>query len=308
VRRRLSSAHALGVALRGVAMGAADLVPGVSGGTMALILGIYPRLIAALGSLSRARPWRLLLQGRPLRAARAIDAGFLLALAAGIGVALASLPGLLHGLLERYPVGVYAVFFGLIAASAWVVVGHIRGPRRVAVAWALVGALGAFLLVGVTPRTTPDGPWVLAGAGALAVSALLLPGVSGAFVLVLLGKYDTVLAALSRLDPAVIAPFAAGMAVGLVTFSRLLAAALRTYPTAVLGLLAGVLVGALRKVWPWQVADGPTRVATLPPGAADLAVALALALAAAALVVLLERAGASRTRLGDDAPPPGPPS
>ena len=308
MRRRLSPAHPLGVALRGVAMGAADLVPGVSGGTMALILGIYPRLIGALGSLSRARPWRLLLQGRPLRAARAIDAGFLLALAAGIGVALLSLPGLLHGLLDRYPAGVYAVFFGLIAASAWVVVGHIRGRRRVALGWALVGALGAFLLVGATPRTTPDGPWILAAAGALAVSALLLPGVSGAFVLVLLGKYDTVLAALSRLDPAVIAPFAAGMVVGLVTFSRVLAAALRSYPTSVLGFLAGVLVGALRKVWPWQAADGPTRVATLPPSGADLAVGLALALAAAALVVLLERAGASQPRLGGEAPPPGPPS
>jgi putative membrane protein len=298
VRRRLSSAHPFGVALRGVAMGAADLVPGVSGGTMALILGIYPRLIAALGSLSRARPWRLLLQRRPLRAARAIDAGFLLALAAGIGVALLSLPGLLHGLLERYPASVYAVFFGLIAASAWVVVRHIRGGRRVALGWALVGAVGAFVLVGATPRATPDGPWILAGAGALAVSALLLPGVSGAFVLVLLGKYDTVLAALSRLDLAVIAPFAAGMAVGLVSFSRLLAAALRTYPTSVLGFLAGVLIGALRKVWPWQTADGPMRVATLPPSATDLMVGVLLALAAAALVVLLERAGASQMRLG----------
>lgn len=280
-------------------MGMADLVPGVSGGTMALILGIYPRLIAALGSLSRVRPWRLLLQGRPLPAARAVDAGFLLAVAVGIGAALLSLPGLLHGLLDRYPASVYAVFFGLIAASAWVVVGHIRGRRRVALGWALVGAVGAFVLVGATPRATPDGPWILAGSGALAVSALLLPGVSGAFVLVLLGKYDTVLAALSRLDPAVLAPFAAGMAVGLLSFSRLLAAALRAFPTSVLGFLAGVLVGALRTVWPWQAHDGPTRVATMPPSAAEFAVGVLLALAAVGVVVLLERAGASRMRLGE---------
>jgi putative membrane protein len=287
-------------------MGAADLVPGVSGGTMALILGIYPRLIAALGSLSRAHPWRLLLQGRPGSAARAIDAGFLLAVAAGIGVALATLPRLLHDLLAAYPSGVYAVFFGLIAASSWVVVGHIRGRRRVALAWAAIGAVGAFLLVGATPRATPEGPWILAGAGALAVSALLLPGVSGAFVLVLLGKYDAVLAALSRLDLAVLAPFAAGMALGLVSFARLLAAALRAFPTSVLGLLAGFLVGSLRKVWPWQRAEGATSVAIPPPGTADLAVGLALALAAAGLVLALERAGASRARLGDDRPPAGP--
>jgi putative membrane protein len=306
VRRRLSSGHPLGVALRGVAMGAADLVPGVSGGTMALILGIYPRLIAALGSLSRAHPWRLLVQRRPLRAARSIDAGFLVAVAAGIGAALLALPRLLHGLLESYPVGVYAVFFGLIAASSWVVVGHIRGPRRVALAWAALGTISAFLLVGATPRATPEGAWFLAASGALAVSALLLPGVSGAFVLVLLGKYDAVLAALSRFDLAVLAPFAAGMAVGLISFARLLAAALRAYPTQVLGLLAGFLVGSLRKVWPWQRAEGATSVAVPPPGPADLLVGLALALAAAAVVVLLERAGATRVRLGEQDRPPSP--
>ena len=270
-------------------MGAADLVPGVSGGTMALILGIYPRLIVALGSLTRAAPWRALLGGRPREAWRAVDGAFLASLAVGIAVAVAGLARALHAVLAAWPVGVYAVFFGLIAASAWIVVRRIRGRRRVALAFAVAGAVAAFVLVGATPAVTPDTGVVLAASGALAVSALLLPGVSGAFVLVLLGKYETVLAALSRLDVSVLAPLAAGMAVGLLAFSRLLAAAMQRWPTPVLGTLAGFLLGSLRKVWPWQRLGGELSVAILPPGPSDAAVAAVLALAAAVVVVLLDR-------------------
>lgn len=270
-------------------MGAADLVPGVSGGTMALILGIYPRLIVALGSLTRAAPWRALLGGRPREAWREVDGVFLASLAVGIAAAVAGLSRLLHAVLMAWPVGVYAVFFGLIAAAAWIVVRRIHGRRRVALAWAGAGAAAAFVLVGATPASTPDTAPVLAVAGALAVSALLLPGVSGAFVLVLLGKYETVLSALSRFDPSVLLPLGAGMAVGLLAFSRLLAAAMERWPTAVLGTLAGFLLGSLRKVWPWQRLDGELSVAILPPGPGDAAVAAVLALVAAALVLLLDR-------------------
>lgn len=279
-------------------MGAADLVPGVSGGTMALILGIYPRLIAALGSLTRAAPWRALLGGRPREAWRAVDGAFLASLAAGIALAVAGLSRALHAVLEAWPVGVYAVFFGLIAASAWIVVRRIRGRRRVALAFAVAGAVAAFVLVGATPAATPDTRVVLAASGALAVSALLLPGVSGAFVLVLLGKYETVLSALSRLDVSVLAPLATGMAVGLLAFSRLLAAAMRRWPTPVLGILAGFLLGSLRKVWPWQRIEGELSVATFPPGPGDAAVVAVLTLVAAAAVVLLDR-------MASDEPSPG---
>lgn len=279
-------------------MGAADLVPGVSGGTMALILGIYPRLIVALGSLTRAAPWRALLGGRPREAWREVDGSFLASLAVGIAVAVGGLSRLLHAVLAAWPVGVYAVFCGLIAASAWIVVRRIRGRRRVALAFAGAGAAAAFVLVGATPTGTPDTAVVLAASGALAVSALLLPGVSGAFVLVLLGKYETVLSALSRLDGSVLAPLATGMAVGLLAFARLLAAALERWPTPVLGTLAGFLLGSLRKVWPWQRLDGGLSVATLPAGPGDAAVVALLALAAAAVVLLLDR-------LAGDDPPPG---
>jgi putative membrane protein len=282
------------VALRGVLIGTADLVPGVSGGTMALLTGIYRRLIDALGALTGAPLWTAVRTRRWSDAWRAVDGRFLAALAVGIALALASLPRLITTLLETRPVSVYAVFFGLIAASAWVVARRIDGPRRVAWSFGALGAVGAFVLVGLVPTTTPDAAWMFALAGTVAVSALLLPGVSGAFILVLLGKYETVLAALAALDLARLAPFAAGMAVGLLGFSRVLAAALHRWPTAILGLLAGFLVGSLRRVWPWQVPDGATSVAAAPPGSGE-AVAIALLASAAAVAVLaIERLAEGR--------------
>lgn len=271
-------------------MGAADLVPGVSGGTMALVLGIYRRLIAALGALTVGDTWRALLRGRLRQAWRSVDGDFLAALATGIAAAILALPRVLHGLLEAYPVSVYAVFFGLIAASVGVVVRRIRSRRRVATGFAVLGAAFAFTLVGVVPAATPDTPAMLMLAGTLAVSALLLPGVSGAFVLVLLGKYERVLAAVSSFDVSVLLPLGLGMIVGLLGFSRLLASMLARWPSAVLGVLAGFLAGSLRKVWPWQRLEGARTVAELPPGPWETLAAAALVAAAIGVVVAIERA------------------
>ena len=288
------------VALRGVLIGTADLVPGVSGGTMALLTGIYRRLIDALSALTGPPLWSALSGRRWAEAWRAVDGRFLAMLALGIALALASLPRLLTTLLETRPVSVYAVFFGLIAASALVVARRIDGPRPVAWTFGVVGAVGAFVLVGLVPTTTPDAAWMFALAGAVAVSALLLPGVSGAFVLVLLGKYETVLAALSALDLVRLAPFASGMVVGLLGFSRVLAAALHRWPTAILGLRAGFLVGSLRRVWPWQGGDAYTTVAAAPAGAGEALAIATLAVGAAVAVLAIERLAEGR----DDAQSP----
>jgi putative membrane protein len=282
------------VALRGVLIGTADLVPGVSGGTMALLTGIYRRLIDALSALTGARLWSAIRARRWVEAWGAVDGRFLAALAVGIALALISLPRLLTTLLETRPVSVYAVFFGLIAASARVVARRIDGPRRVAWTTGAIGAVGAFVLVGLVPTTTPDAPWMFALAGAVAVSALLLPGVSGAFVLVLLGKYETVLSALAALDLVRLAPFAAGMAVGLLGFSRVLAAALHRWPTAILGLLAGFLVGSLRRVWPWRGGDAYTGGPALPAGSGEAVAIAALAVVAAVAVLAIERLAEGR--------------
>lgn len=286
--------------LRGVAMGMADLVPGVSGGTVALLLGIYRRLIEALSALSGGTAWRALAAGRWRDAWRAIDGGFLAAVASGIAISVVTLPRLLHWLLEHYPESVAAVFFGLVAASALVVIRRIRGPKRIAVTFAVVGAASAFVLVGLVPAHTPATPVMLIAAGALAVSALLLPGISGAFILVLLGQYQRVLEALAGFEFAVLLPLAAGMLVGLVGFSRLLAWMLRRWPTAVLGLLTGFLVGSLRKVWPWQRLEELHTVATAPPSLIGAATALLLASAAVAVVLLLERLARVKPVPGSD--------
>ncbi len=274
---------------RGVAIGASDLVPGVSGGTMALVLGIYPRLILAISELTRSGPRRSLAAGRVREAWLAIDGAFLASLAIGVAVAVLSLATALDLLLERHAELLYAAFFGMIVVSAWLVA--LQVPRRGrATAWALVGATGAFVVVGLAPTSTPDHPLAYVLAGAIGVSALLLPGLSGAFLLLLLGKYEQVLAAASTLDLSVLFPFAAGLAVGALAFARAIGTALRRWPSAVLGTLAGILVGSLRRVWPWQDADSLRAVALAPPSLADAGLALALAVVAGAAVVALHRA------------------
>lgn len=262
---------------------------------MALLLGIYRRLIGALGAFTGQAFWSAI-AGRRWRVAwRAVDGGFLLALALGIGLAIATLTRVLHVLLTDHPVSVYAAFFGLIAASAWVVAQRIEGHHRTALATGAIGAITAFVLVGFVPADTPDTPWMMMVAGGLAVSALLLPGVSGAFVLVLLGKYETVLSALSSLNLVLLAPLAFGMAIGLLGFSRVLASLLQRWPDAIMGLLAGFLVGSLRKVWPWQTGgDTVASVNVPPPSAAEAWIILAVAVTASVLVLVLERIAEGR--------------
>jgi putative membrane protein len=289
----------LAIYLRGTAMGAADIVPGVSGGTMALILGIYERLILSLRSLARAPFLTSLLKGRFGAAMAAVDGLFLLALAAGIATSVIALSRLLSAWLEARPVFVHAFFFGLILASVLLVARRIERPS--AGSWALftLGAVTAYLVVGLTPTQTPEAPWFLFLSGALAVSALLLPGISGAFVLVLLGKYAYVLDAVNRADLTALGSVAAGAVAGMLSFAQVLGWLFRRYHDATLALLCGVMLGSLRKVWPWQAEREGVSVNLAPRADAwstehGWAWALLLALAGALLVTLLERAGRER--------------
>lgn len=286
----------LPIYLRGVAMGAADIVPGVSGGTMALILGIYERLIHSLRSLARPPFLRSLVAGRFQRALETVDWFFLLALAAGILTSVISLSRLLSGLLEARPVFVHAFFFGLILASVVLVARRIR--EATALNWSLfvLGSAAAFLFVGITPAQTPDSAWFLFLSGALAVSALLMPGISGAFVLVLLGKYAYVLGAISRGDLASLTWVGAGAIAGLLSLAQVLGWLFRRYHDSTLALLCGVMFGSLRKVWPWQAGREGESVNLPPPGDIwssehGLVWALLLAVTGALAITLLERAG-----------------
>ena len=277
---------------RGFIIGCADLVPGVSGGTMALILGIYRRLVSAIGAVTQRDFRTHLLNGRIGAALDAVDAGFLAALATGIACALVLLANLLEHLLVTYEPQVYAAFFGLIAGSVVLVGRRVEdwGPSRVG-AFA-VGAAVAFLIVGLSPTSTPETPLFLASSGALAVCALILPGVSGAFILVLLGKYRWVLEQLAGGQIVALLPVVAGAIVGILAFSRLLAWLLDRYAAVTLATLSGFLLGSLRKVWPWQETTGTLTVNVAPPpGPEPVVAAIALAAAGLLLVYLLDRLG-----------------
>jgi putative membrane protein len=275
-------------------MGIADVVPGVSGGTMALILGVYPRLIAALAALTRRPTWRALVDGRWRAAWSAVDGTFLTTLVAGIAVAVVALAGVIEAALATYRPWVYAAFFGLIAASTVVVARqvHRRGPSQW-FAFAITAA-AAFVLVGLAPVTMPDATWYLVLSGAIGICALVLPGVSGAFLLVLLGQYERVLGAIARFDLAVLTPFAFGAAVGLLGFARVLATLLRRHPSTTHAVLAGFLAGSLRRVWPWQGDDAFRLVLSGPPDPLAGVAAAVLALLAAAAVLTLDVWGRRR--------------
>ncbi len=240
----------VGLTVRGLFIGAADVVPGVSGGTMAFILGIYDELINAIRSavpflqnLARRR-WREAWHVLPWR--------FLLALGLGVGLSIISLASFLAWALEEHPDYVYALFFGLIVASLFVVQKRVKQWGVRPMAGALTAAVGAFVLVGLTPAETPNELWFVFLSGAIAICAMILPGISGAFILLLLGKYQFMLAALRTLDLPVIVVFMAGAAVGIISFSSILRWLLDHYHDLTVAILLGFMLGSLRKVWPWK--------------------------------------------------------
>lgn len=233
-------------------MGAADVIPGVSGGTMALILGIYQELVTNLKAFSSPAFIRALVQLRWFEAFMLVGGPFLLSLALGIATAILSLARVLKWLLVNQQPLIYSFFFGLILASVVIVLRQIKRPRPL---YWLLFALSTgftFTLVGLAPATTPETPVFIVFSGALAICAMILPGISGAFILLLLGKYDFMFAALSNLDLVVIGLFLLGAVVGLLSFARLLGYLYQHNHDATIAVLAGFMLGSLRRVWPFQ--------------------------------------------------------
>ena len=270
----------LRLSLYGFIMGSADVVPGVSGGTMAFILGIYDELIDSIRS---ALPFLRELAALRWRAAFAIFPWkFLLALGAGIAIAILSLANVMHWALETHPTLIYALFFGLIVASVFVVRNRIRAWRWPVLLAVAVSAVFAFLLVGLRPAQTPESLWFVFLSGMVAICAMILPGISGAFILVLLGKYQFILNALTSLNLPVILVFMLGAATGIIAFSNVLRWLLNHYHDLTVAALMGFMIGSLREVWPWKetqlVGDVPTQVVPVLPGALDGEVLLALGL------------------------------
>lgn len=280
-------------------MGAADVVPGVSGGTMAFILGIYARLLNAIRSVN-LRWIGLVLKGRWSEAFTCLDPRFLIPLGLGIFTALLFFTRVvpLPTLILSHPELIYGLFFGLILASTLILMNGLRPFRVTDPMWLLAGCAAGLLVVNLVPTQTPDAGWFVFLCGTVAISAMLLPGISGSFILLLLQKYAYVFGAIGRLDLTVIAPFAAGCLVGLAAFSRIISWLLRRFERPTLLSISGILVGSLWKVWPFQdrvyamVREKSKLVASqpkLPEVLDDTAIAsAALALTGFALVLAID--------------------
>ena len=234
-------------------MGAADVVPGVSGGTMALILGIYERLLLAIRNFD-LQFLRLLVHGRIVDAARHVDLGFLAALGTGIVCAILFFTRIvaIPTLLTTHPEMVYGLFFGLLLASIVVLIQEQRPFNFAKLAWVVLGAMLGLTLVNLVPLETPTDTWFIILCGAVAISAMILPGISGSFILLILQKYSYVFDAVGRLDFSIIAPFVFGCACGLLLFSRFLNWLLKRFHEATLPSIIGVLIGSLWVIWPFQ--------------------------------------------------------
>lgn len=278
--------------LRGFLMGSADVVPGVSGGTIAVLVGIYERLVHAISMASKALGNVLRLRFREAgQRLREIDWGLIVPLVIGIGVAVFTLAGLITTLLEDYPEAMAGVFSGLVAASAWVAWRMIRRPNGMSVGIVTAVAVITFLVLGLKGGVVASPSWlVIFGAGAIAICAMILPGISGSFLLLMLGMYDFVISAVDERDFPVLGVFALGCIVGLALFSQVLDWSLENHHDVVVGAMVGLMIGSFRVLWPWPGGVDSTDLGA-PAGTWYIPVLLGLLAAAvvAGITLLVER-------------------
>ncbi|MCL3781071.1 DUF368 domain-containing protein [Prolixibacteraceae bacterium JC049] len=239
------------ISLKGLAMGAADVVPGVSGGTIAFISGIYEELIDSIKSVNLPN-LKLLLKGDFKGFWQAVNGNFLLSLVAGIGLSILSLAKLLKYILENNPVLLWSFFFGLVVASAITVAGNIPKWDWKKVLALIFGTAIAYLITSMTPAETTDASWFLFLCGAIAICAMILPGVSGAFILLMFGKYQFFITALTNIEIKPILLLMSGAGIGIMMFSRLLSWLLHRFHDITIAILAGFMIGSLNKIWPWK--------------------------------------------------------
>lgn len=239
------------LSMKGVAMGAADVVPGVSGGTIAFISGIYEELIDSINKINLAalKVWK----NEGFKSFwNHINGTFFVFLFAGIIISIASLAKIVTYFLEVHPVLIWSFFFGLIIASVWLIGKTIKKWTLGVILILLIGTLIAFYISSIESVATVDAKWYIFLSGAIAICAMILPGISGSFILVLMGSYHIVLEAVKSRDLTVIALFAVGCLIGLLTFARLLKYLFNHFKEITIALLTGFMIGSLYKVWPWK--------------------------------------------------------
>ena len=293
---------------KGMMMGAADAVPGVSGGTIAFMTGIYEELIGSLKQFGPSAIKVLMSQG-VVAAWKHVNATFLLALISGIFFSLLTISRVVLYWLDTYPELLWSFFFGLILASVWSVGRHITQWDRHVMTAFFVGTVAAYLITSITPASIEVSPLFIFLSGMVAICAMILPGISGSFILLLLGMYTPVLMAIKNFEVVTLSIFVAGCVVGLLSFSHVLSWMFKSFRTTTLALLGGFMLGSLNKVWPWkytvaytidrhgkevplvQENISPLGFESLTGQPAYLIGALGLMLLGAAVVILIEYSG-----------------
>lgn len=240
------------IGLKGMAMGAADVVPGVSGGTIAFISGIYEELLNSISNINLSLLKTLKSEG--FKAAwKQVNGNFLLSLFIGIFISIVSLAKIIKWLLENEPILLWSFFFGLVLASIVYIGKQITKWNGIAFSTLILGALLAYYITTLNPLITENSSTLfLFFAGAIAICAMILPGISGAFILVLLGAYKPILEAVNNRNFTIIAAVGAGAVVGLITFSKALKWLFAHYKNYTLASLTGFIIGSLNKIWPWK--------------------------------------------------------
>ena len=261
----------VGVAVKGACMGAADVIPGVSGGTIAFIMGIYDEFVGSIASIN-AEAVRLLLKGKIREFWKHINGNFLLSLVAGIGISVVALAGLMQMLLSDHPIQTWAFFFGLIVASSIFIIRGISGWKLREGAFLALGVILGVVICTLSPTNTPDALWFVFISGAIAICAMILPGISGSFILLILGKYQFIMENITTCvenigalwgsagadagafwnAAGVMVVFMVGAVVGILAFSKFLHWLLARWNKETLLVLAGFIIGSLVKVWPWS--------------------------------------------------------
>ena len=250
------------VTLKGACMGAADVIPGVSGGTIAFIMGIYDEFVGSIASIN-AEAMKFLFKGQFKAFWKHINGTFLISIVLGIGISVVLLAGLMQTLLTVYPIQTWAFFFGLIVASSIFILRGISGWKLREVLFLILGGVLGVTVCTLSPTQTPDALWFIFLSGAIAICAMILPGISGSFILLILGKYQYIMAAISGLvagenfgqNLLILCVFLVGAVVGILGFSKFLHWLLARWNKETLIVLAGFIIGSLVKVWPWSNAE-----------------------------------------------------
>jgi len=299
--------HYFIISLKGMAMGAADVVPGVSGGTIAFISGIYEELLTSISSVN-FKTLKLIKTNGINAAWKAVNGNFLVALFIGILISIISLAKIISWLLEHKPILVWSFFFGLVLASILYIGKQITKWNTITIILLLAGAGVAYYITTLEPLISVNSsPLFLFLAGAIAICAMILPGISGAFILVLLGAYKPVLEAIHNRDFKLIAILALGAIIGLLSFSKVLKWLFNNYKNYTLAVLTGFILGSLNKIWPWKETltwrtnshgiEVPFNQQSISPimfeGDSQLTFAILLSLIGFAVIILLEKLASS---------------